>query len=96
MMNILRALNVRPLPESQTHGPTNIGGLLFVSLLVMLNLPLVMAGITGMDQYGFFTLEPLAVRPIPMALSAGLEYSVGGSGILGVFDAPKESYESCA
>ena len=78
MMNILRALNIRSLREPQTHDPTNIGGLLLVSLLVMLNLPLVMAGITGMDQYGFFTLELIAVRPIPLALSAGLNIALAG------------------
>lgn len=49
-----------------------MGGLLFLSLLVMLNLPLVFTGFTGMDQYGFFTLDPLATQPLPLALSAAV------------------------
>ena len=32
------------------------GKLLLVSLAVMLNLPTIFTGTTGMDQYGFFTL----------------------------------------
>ena len=39
------------------------GKLLLVSLLVMLNLPAIITGATGMDQYGFFTLGPVAARP---------------------------------
>ena len=40
-----------------------LGKLLLVSLLVMLNLPAIITGATGMDQYGFFTLGPW--RPVP-------------------------------
>ena len=45
------------------------GKLLLVSLLVMLNLPVVFTAYTGMDQYGFFTLEPLAEQPWPLVAS---------------------------
>ena len=49
--------------------PPWFGKLLLVSLLVMLNLPVIFTGTTGMDQYGFFTLEPVKARPWPLALS---------------------------
>lgn len=45
---------------------------MLVSLLVMLNLPVILTGTTGMDQYGFFTLDPVAARPWPLALSLAL------------------------
>ena len=45
------------------------GKLLLVSLLVMLNLPAVFTGYTGMDQYGFFTLESASAQPWPLVLS---------------------------
>ena len=38
----------------------------------MLNLPTVLTGTTGMDQYGFFTLETVASRPYPLVLSLAL------------------------
>jgi hypothetical protein len=46
-----------------------LGRLLLVSLLVMLNLPAIYTGTTGMDQYGFFTLEATAKPPWPLLLS---------------------------
>ena len=45
------------------------GKLLLVSLLVMLNLPAIFTGTTGMDQYGFFTLDATAARPWPLIFS---------------------------
>ena len=45
------------------------GKLLLVSLLVMLNLPAISTGTTGMDQYGFFTLDTVSERPWPLVLS---------------------------
>ena len=38
-------------------------------LLVMLNLTLIFTGTTGMDLYGFYTLEPVAAQPLPLVLS---------------------------
>ena len=35
-----------------------------------------------MDQYGFFTLEPVAVRPWPLALSIALSAASAGAGYL--------------
>ena len=45
------------------------GKLLLVSLFVMLNLPAIFTGTTGMDPYGFFTLEPVSERPWPLILA---------------------------
>ena len=46
-----------------------LGKLLLVSLFVMLNLPAILTATTGMDQYGFFTLERVSSRPWPLVLS---------------------------
>ena len=43
--------------------------LLFVSLLVMLNLPLIFVLNTGIDQYSFFTWDVVGQAPYPLALS---------------------------
>ena len=43
--------------------------LLFVSLLVMLNLPLIFVLNTGIDQYSFFTWGVVGQAPYPLALS---------------------------
>ena len=48
----------------------------------MLNLPAVLTATTGMDQYGFFTLEPVATRPWPLALSLALGTLSAGAGYL--------------
>jgi hypothetical protein len=48
----------------------------------MLNLPAIITGATGMDQYGFFTLGPVAARPWPLALSIALSTSAAGAGYL--------------
>ena len=53
-----------------------------MSLLVMLNLPAILTGATGMDQYGFFTLEPVAARPWPLVLSIAVSASAAGTGYL--------------
>ena len=62
--------------------------MLFVSLLVMPNLYLFYCLNTGMDLYGFFTLEPTSAYPLPLVLSTLLSSgmavadtgSTGGSG----------------
>ena len=59
-----------------------LGRLLVISLLVMLNIPAVLTGVTGMDQYGFFTLEPVAARPWPLVLSIALSTLSAGAGYL--------------
>ena len=48
----------------------------------MLNLPAFFIGFTGMDQYGFFTLDQGAVRPWPLALSLALSTLSAGVGWL--------------
>ena len=48
----------------------------------MLSLPAVLTGVTGMDQYGFFTLEPVAARPWPLVLSLLLGVLSAGAGYL--------------
>ena len=60
--------------------PLWFGKLLLVSLLVMLNLPVIFTGATGMDQYGFFTLDQGNTRPWPLVLSVLLST---GSAIVG-------------
>ena len=46
-----------------------LGYLLFISALFMLNAPLFFTLNTGMDMYGFYTLEPVSAKPLPAALS---------------------------
>ena len=62
------------------------GKLLLVSLLVMLNLPAVFTVNTGMDQYGFFTLEPLAEQPWPLVASVffSTASALAGYGVYGL------------
>ena len=69
-------------PSGASRPEPWLGRLLVISLLVMLNLPAVLTGATGMDQYGFFTLEPVAVRPWPLALSIALSAASAGAGYL--------------
>ena len=65
-------------PDSPSSPPYS--GLLLTSLMVMLNLPVIFTLITGMDQYGFFTLDPVAAQPWPLALSLVLSISAAGAG----------------
>ena len=51
------------LPESR------LGYVLFISVLFMLNATLIFTLNTGMDMYGFYTLEPVSARPLPAVLS---------------------------
>lgn len=48
----------------------------------MLGLPAVLTGATGMDQYGFYTLDPVASRPWPLALSLVFSALSAGAGYL--------------
>ena len=48
----------------------------------MLGLPAVLTGATGMDQYGFYTLDPVASRPWPLALSLVVSALSAGAGYL--------------
>ena len=48
----------------------------------MLNLPAILTGATGMDQYGFFTLEPVAAQPWPLVLSIAVSAAAAGTGYL--------------
>ena len=59
-----------------------LGRLLLISLLVMLTLPVFFTATTGMDQYGFFTIDPVAARPWPMALSIALSLLTAAAGYL--------------
>ena len=54
----------------------SIGALLLVSLLAGLNLPLIFAGFTGMDQYGFFALGLAAGWPLMLAATANVALSL--------------------
>ena len=58
-----------------------LGSLIFVSLLVMLNLPIFFTTITGMDLYGLFTFEPFSAPPWPLALSTLLSSSMAFAGL---------------
>ena len=49
-----------------------LGRLLLLSLLVMLNMPVFFILTTGMDQYSFFAMGPLAAEPIPLLLQVFL------------------------
>ena len=46
-----------------------LGCILFVSVLFMLNATLFFTLNTGMDMYGFFTLEPVSAYPLPAVMS---------------------------
>ena len=75
-------MDIGNAPDSASAPAPWLGKLLLVSLLVMLNLPAVFTGTTGMDQYGFFTLGPVAGHPWPLALSIALSTSAAGSGYM--------------
>ena len=55
--------------ELEKAPPRWLGYILFVSVLVMLNAPLFFTLNTGMDMYGFYTLETVSARPLPVVLS---------------------------
>ena len=65
---------------ADTQDTAGIGGLLFVSLLVMPNLYLFYYLNTGMDLYGFFTLEPVSAYPLPLVLSTLLSSGMAVAG----------------
>ena len=53
-----------------SHPPeSRLGYILFISVLFMLNATLIFTLNTGMDMYGFYTLEPVSARPLPAVLS---------------------------
>ena len=72
----------KPPGESPADTPdtAGLGGLLFVSLLVMPNLYLFYCLNTGMDLYGFFTLEPVSAYPLPLVLSTLLSSGMAVAG----------------
>ena len=49
---------------------------MLLSLLVLLNTPIFIALTTGMDQYGFFTMDAVARRPYPAVLSLAVNVSL--------------------
>ena len=57
------ATSLIQLPEAR------LGYILFISVLFMLNATLIFTQNTGMDMYGFYTLEPVSTRPLPAVLS---------------------------
>ena len=57
-----------------------LGGLLLISLFFMLNVTLIFTGTTGMDLYGFYTLDPVATQPLPLVLSTLLNLVVVAAG----------------
>ena len=59
-----------------------LGGLLLVSLLFMLNLTLIFTGTTGMDLYGFYTLDMVSTIPLPLVLSTLLNLAMATGGYL--------------
>ena len=59
-------VSVDILPRASTPRP---GRLLFVSLFVMLNLPLIFTLTTGIDQYSLFASDSVGHRPYPLLLS---------------------------
>ena len=59
---------------------SGLGVLIFVSLLVMLNLPLFFTLSTGMDLYGFYTVGPVAAYPLPLVLSTLLSSGLAVAG----------------
>ena len=66
--------------SADTQGTGGLGVLLFVSLLVMPNLYLFYSLNTGMDLYGFFTLEPVSAHPLPLVLSTLLSSGMAVAG----------------
>ena len=60
-------------PDPLIHQPSPwLGRLLLLSLLVMLNTPVLITMTTGMDPYGFFTIDPVARSPYPIVLYISL------------------------
>ncbi len=68
-----------PLGETEVgKSPTSVAWLLLLSLLALLNTPIFIALTTGMDQYGFFTMDAVARRPYPVVLSLAVNVSLAG------------------
>ena len=65
---------------ADTQGTAGLGVLLFACLLVMPNLYLFYFLNTGMDLYGFFTLEPVSAHPLPLVLSTLLSSGMAVAG----------------
>ena len=66
--------------SADTQGTGGLGGVLFVSLLVMPNLYLFYCLNTGMGLYGFFTLAPVSAYPLPLVLSTLLSSGMAVAG----------------
>ena len=62
-------LEYRHVPGGASKERMGLGPLVFLSLLTMLDMPLFFTTFTGMDLYGFFTLDPVADHPVPIILS---------------------------
>ena len=63
-------MTLDPTAELDTVAPPRwLGGILFGSVLFMLNATMFFTLNTGMDMYGFYTLEPLSAYPLPLVLS---------------------------
>ena len=60
------------LTSSVDQPPRYLGYLLLISLLFMLNVTLFFTLNTGMDLYGFYTLDPVSAYPLPLVLCTGL------------------------
>ena len=65
----MTAVNLDRTAELEKAPPRWLGYILFVSVLFMLNVPLFFTLNTGMDMYGFYTLETVSARPLPAVLS---------------------------
>lgn len=80
--NVLKLAPALPFLCSHPSEPTDsrpapwVGGVLFISTLGMLNMPLIFTVITGMDQYGIFTIDALARRPMPLILATTLNIAM--------------------
>ena len=80
---IAEGLEDRHVTSAASKERRGLGPLVFVSLLTMLNMPLFFTTFTGMDQYGFFTLDPVADHPVPIILSVATSsvMAVAGYGL---------------
>ncbi len=69
-----------PLTLSAGRPPRYLGYLLLISLLFMLNVTLFFTLNTGMDLYGFYTLDPVSAYPLPLVLSTLLNLGLALAG----------------
>lgn len=76
----LRRAKSLHMPQNVDRRRYHFAELLFISVFVMLSTHLLPASLTGMDNYGFFTIERYAGTVLPLVFAAGTNLLVALAG----------------